>query len=373
MPAVIASVGGGVVRITIITGSRADWNGLGMVGKRLRDEYQVDVRVIAIGQHADNEKHLFSVIADGFDPRVLRTNYKNDMAFGCGSAVTAIRTALMGAPPDIVLLLGDRYEILGAATAAALLRIPIAHIGGGDITAGSIDDKLRYAISALADLHFVTNGQSYDRLYDRVDPQALHEVGAPALDRIRETEIVSRETLFDSLGLQQCAKNIIVCYHAATRDEDTLGGCHQMLSALRMLDADVGFLVLGTNTDTGAHEIEDTLRRFVLGAPGVRVMQENLPPELFYSALAHFDCMVGNSSAALVETASFGIPVVNVGDRQKGRLAPRNVIHSKADMDAVHVCLKLALAGRCVATENPYGDGHSAPRIAEIMVEHLRQ
>lgn len=361
------------MKIAVVTGSRADWNGLGMVAKCLRADYQAGVDVIAIGQHADSEESLQTIIADGFDPKLCRTNFRDDMAVGAGAAALAASGALDALGwPDMVLVLGDRFEILGAATAAALKNIPLAHIGGGDLTEGSIDNKLRYAITALSSVHFVTNEESRDRLR-RIGNGTLCLVGNPALDRIAATPIVSRETLFKELALIPSKKNVLVAYHAATREARPWESCAQMLSALDGIDA--SFLVLGTNADTGSDAIAQLLAEFCDGAfpAAKRQWRGNLSPELFYSALAHFDCMVGNSSAGLVETASFGINVVNIGDRQTGRLAPRNVRTYKADEAAIAYGVKMALDLPRQPQPNPYGDGHSAPRIAKTIVEQVQQ
>ena len=142
------------MKIAVVTGSRADWNGLGMVAKCLRDDQKADVIVIAIGQHYECQESVSVIIDDGFDPILCRTNFKDDMAVGCGTAAITLSGLLDIHLPEMAVVLGDRFEILGSASAISLRGIPLAHIGGGDITEGSIDNRLRYAITALADLAF---------------------------------------------------------------------------------------------------------------------------------------------------------------------------------------------------------------------------
>lgn len=356
------------MKVTVITGSRADWNGLGMVALALRAS-GVSVEVLAIGQHADSEESLRTVISDGFDPRLMRTNIRDEMAIGCGCATISVQGALNENPPDMVLLLGDRFEILGAACAAALLNIKIAHIGGGDITEGSIDNKLRYAITELSHLHFTTSDRANFSISDRHEPR-IYTVGNPALDRIAHTEIVPRETLFLELNLAPSEKNILVAYHAATKEARPWEACMAMLDVLHSIDA--SYAVLGTNADTGSEAINELLTDFCALRPN-RIWKGNLAPELFYSALTHFDCMVGNSSAGLVETATFGIPVVNIGNRQSGRSSPRNVRTYPATKEAIVYGIAMALAEKATPCANPYGDGKSAPRIASIIVEALKE
>ena len=363
------------MKICLITGSRADWNGLGMVGKCLRDQHKVDVQVIAIGQQAENEQHLNTVIEDGFDPQVVRTNF-HDMAVGCGKAMLMLGPLLAHDTPDMVLLCSDRFEILGAASAAALLKIPIAHIGGGDVTEGSIDNKLRYAITVLSDLHFVTNKDAARRILNFVTPDVVHNTGSPALDRIAQTSIIPRDKLFKELELAPSKRNIIIAYHAVTAEPDNgLSGCRAMLNALAQFK-DATFLVIGTNSDVGSEDISEMLTDLYAHEPVNSLCKrgwrhDNLSPELFYSALTHFDVMVGNSSAGLIETAGFGIPVVNIGNRQKGRPAPANVQHCDDVMQIINMAVTMALRDGRKVCANPYGDGHSAPRIAKIIVDQI--
>lgn len=358
------------MKVAVITGSRADWNGLGMVAKCLRKEHHIAIDVIAIGQHYANQESLSVIIDDGFDPKLYRTNFQEDMAFGSASAAIAVAGALDSHLPDMALVLGDRFEILGAATAASLRGIPLAHIGGGDITEGSVDNKLRYAITALADLHFTTNLESYQRLDNAETPGGIYNLGTPALDRIAQTPITDRFVLFKRLGLRESKRNVLVAFHAATAEPDPTAGCAAMLDALNGLPH-TSFVIVGTNSDTGSQRITDLLSLFAASNSTRCILRDNLPPEDFYGCLQHFDCMIGNSSAGLVETAGFGIPVVNIGNRQKGRPEPANVFSCIANAEAIGMTTQIAMAGRCVGVSNPYGDGHSAPRIAKAMVNYL--
>ena len=180
--------------------------------------------------------------------------------------------------------------------------------------------------------------------------------------------MLNREELFKAIGLKPSQHNILVAYHAATREPNPVTACATMLHALRDLK-DASFLVLGTNADTGSPQIAESFAEFCAGLGDHAIWRGNLSPDLYYGALAHFDCMVGNSSAGLIETATFGIPVVNIGDRQTGRIAPRNVRTYAATRSAIGHGIELALALPRDPQPNPYGDGHSAPRIAKIITE----
>jgi UDP-hydrolysing UDP-N-acetyl-D-glucosamine 2-epimerase len=375
------------VRVVVITGSRADWNGLGMVAMALRDAGQ-DVQIIATGQHVYGRPKtgLDVLIEDGFDgvqaipgpvDRSIAdalTDAPLDVARASGWLTISIANALGDLKPDLVMLAGDRYETLAGATAATLVGIPIAHLAGGDVTEGSMDDKFRNAISMMASLHFATNRLSADRLRRMEVSGAVHDEGSPALDRIRVTPIVTRETLFNQLasdGFNPCERNVLVAFHPATVGEDPTRACAEMLHGLTELDAvlNVGWLMLGSNADAGAKKIEDMLRTFIGCCENGGAFVHNLPPQQYYSALAHFDLMVGNSSAGVYETAGFGIPVINVGTRQAGRIAPANVIGCPAKRERVLMAAKLMLGTGRMVCKNPYGDGYSAKRIAQTIGE----
>jgi|SRR5882672_490025 len=176
--------------------------------------------------------------------------------------------------------------------------------------------------------------------------------------------MLTRDELFTQLRLMPSKKNILIAYHAETTLDCPWEPCRVMLDALRTFEA--SFLVLGTNADTGSEAINALLTEFVEARPD-RLWRGNLPPELFYGCLAYFDCMVGNSSAGLVETATFGIPVVNIGERQSGRTSPLNVTTCKPEREAIEACVTMALRTQRQPKPNPYGDGKSASRIARVI------
>ncbi len=364
------------MRIACITGSRADWNGLGMVALALRDAGH-DVHVIATGQHgASGESTLGVIEDDGFRPVLVQIPLWDadfDIPEATGAATAAVGHALANLKPDLAIVVGDRYEILGAATAAALLRIPIAHLSGGDITEGSIDDRLRYAITALSDLHFPTNWPAAERLTWTVrKPETVHMGGSPALDRIRVTPLIPKEQLFGQWSIEP--KIILVSFHSVTNEAEPTRGCIEMLAACKELDDEIKpvhylWLLLGSNADAGGKEINRLMLIFKSTCGDRSTFVANLPPQLYYSALAHCDLQIGNSSAGLYEAPSFGIPVVNISPRQDCRLAAANVRTCAPTREAILHTIKLQLAEGRKPCVNPYGDGHSAERIAKIIGE----
>jgi UDP-hydrolysing UDP-N-acetyl-D-glucosamine 2-epimerase len=365
------------MQIACITGSRADWNGLGMVAMALHDA-EHDIRVIATGQHLEGAGTTDLIAADGLNYSVAplyRTKDRPiDIAEAAGAAVTVMGRALDSLKPDLVVLCGDRYESLSAATAASMLRVPIAHIAGGDVTEGSLDDKYRNAITMQADYHFPTNEWSAQRLTDKmgIDGARVHQCGSPALDRIRVTPLVSKEQLFGQWSVEP--KRILVSFHPATNEAEPTRGCIEMLAACKALDDEIKpahylWLLLGSNADAGGREIDRLMLIFKSRCGDRSTFVANLPPQLYYSALAYCDLQIGNSSAGLYEAPSFGIPVVNIGNRQTGRLAAANVRTCAPTREAILHTMNLQLAEGRKPCANPYGDGHSAARIAKIIEE----
>lgn len=366
------------MKLLFITGSRADWNGLGMVAKEAVNAGHI-VQVASAWGEASYE----TIAADGVFPRILvgpnaasaempdtpGTPYGT--AAHAGLFSTAFAHAINSWIPDMVVLAGDRWEIHAAATAAALMTVPIAHIAGGDITRGSLDDKLRDSITMLSQFHFTTNDRSANRVMEMLGGAPVFNLGSPALDRIRTTEIVSQEALFRELSGSKEFKpsryNILVAYHPDTLETIPEASCHEMLAALSAFNGEASFLVLGANADAGGDKVDRLLRTFADACMMARYAP-NLPAQLYYSALTHFDLMVGNSSAGLYEAPSFGIPVVNIGDRQDGRIAAVNVASVHHDERSIRAAAIDRLRhGRFVDCKNHYGDGHSAPRIVQAI------
>lgn len=357
-----------------MTGGRADWGLLSTPLAALRADPAFDVGLIVTGQHlAPGEGASLAAISDfGFAPDALV-----DIAIGDDSAVGVSRstalaveglaTAIARLAPDLMLLLGDRYEILAAATAALLARVPVAHLCGGDITEGAIDDAIRHAITKLAHIHFVTNADARKRVLQLgEDPQNVHDVGSPGLDLIARTPIITREALLASLGLPPRSTFLLVTYHPATLDDDPLAECREMLASLDEVGRDIGFVFTGANADPGARGIDGLIGAFV-AAHDNAVAVRSLGAERYFSAIAHCAAVVGNSSSGLYEAPSFGKPTVNIGDRQKGRLRAASVIDVAGSREAITAAIARAMTIDCHGVVNPYGDGHASERIVAAL------
>ncbi|MGH8048872.1 MAG: UDP-N-acetylglucosamine 2-epimerase [Chthoniobacterales bacterium] len=356
-----------------MTSSRADYGLLQPVMRAVQGHGAFRLRALATGTHlAKAHGHTLDAIeADGFPIAAkveipLAGDSEAAVCAAMGATLSSVGAALEKMRPDLVVVLGDRYEILAAASAAAVCRIPLAHIAGGDVTEGAVDEFFRHAITKLSSLHFVTNADARRRVVAMGEnPRNVHLVGSPGLDAIRSTRTVSRRSFTAKTGYEFQSTNLLVTFHPTTgRRGAAARECAELLAALEKKDA--GILFTGVNADQERDSIERLIRKFC-GRHPKAVHAQSLGSSLYFSALRHFDAVVGNSSSGLYEAPSFGIPTVNIGDRQKGRLAAASVVHCRPTRVAIAKAIDQALAMDCSKVTNPYGDGYAAERIVAAL------
>ena len=359
-------------RICVVTGSRAEYGLLYWVLHDLRADPGVELQIIATGMHMSPEHGmtLREIEADGFAvtrrvEMLLSSDTPGGVAKSVGLGVIGLSDALSALSPDAVLLLGDRFEILAAAQACLIHKIPLAHIAGGDVTEGAFDESIRHAITKMAQVHFVTNEDAARRVRQMgEDPTRVHVVGSPGLDHLHRRPLLARPELEAALGAPLGEKNLLVTFHPVTLDEhEGLGEFDALLGALAATPADTHLWFTRPNADTGGRAIAARLDAFAAQHPGRAKVYTSLGQLRYLSLMAQVDAVVGNSSSGLYEAPSFGVATVNVGDRQRGRLAADSVLHCKAEQGAIADALQRALSLDCRGVVNPYGDGHSAPRI----------
>jgi UDP-N-acetylglucosamine 2-epimerase (non-hydrolysing)/GDP/UDP-N,N'-diacetylbacillosamine 2-epimerase (hydrolysing) len=340
---------------------------------KLADDFQL--QVIATGMHLSPEFGLTyrQLKEDGFhiDARVdllvsSDSAIANSKSVGLG--VIGFSDAFDHLQPDLVLLLGDRYEIFSAAQAAMFAQIPLAHIAGGDTSEGAFDEAIRHSISKMAHIHLVTNDDAQRRLIQLgEDPAHVHKVGSPALDRLVELELLDRETLEGSLGFRLRQKNLLITQHPVTLARDRgMAEVQALFEALETLGDEVGLIFTKSNADAGGQGINTLIDKFV-AQHGNAVAHTSLGQLRYYSLMAQVDAMVGNSSSGLYEAPSFKLPTVNIGDRQKGRLKASSVLDCPASKSAILATIHRAWELDCSGVSNPYGDGHSTERILAIL------
>ena len=362
-------------KICVVTGSRAEYGLLVPLLRALRDDADFELQLIAAAAHLSPEYGLtYQLIErDGFciDARVemlLSSDTPVGIAKSIGLGVIGFAEAFDRLRPDLLVLLGDRFEILAAAEAALVARIPIAHIAGGDTTEGAFDEAIRHSITKMSHLHFATHEEAAARIRQLGEsPERVFNVGSPGIDAIRQLSLLSLGEVEEQLKFRLRSINLLITFHPVTLQPDYgCGEFMQMLLALDRLGGDIGLLFTRPNADTCSRKLIQMLAEFAAPRPNVGVYT-SLGQVLFISAMAHADAVVGNSSSALYEAPTLKIPAVDIGGRQRGRLRPDSVIHCEPFADAIYDAIQTALGFDCSQTVNPYGDGHSVQRILTVL------
>jgi UDP-N-acetylglucosamine 2-epimerase (non-hydrolysing)/GDP/UDP-N,N'-diacetylbacillosamine 2-epimerase (hydrolysing) len=370
-----AAHGEGRLHIVAVTGSRADFGLMRPLYRAIGDEQRFAFSLVVTGAHLDASLgHTVAEIeAQGFAiaARVAAADAGDNAA--AVSRATALGLAgfaelLPRLDPGLLLLPGDRYEILAAAIAALFAKVPVAHFFGGDVTVGAFDEAIRHAIAKIAHIHFPTNAPAALRLQRMgEDPAHIHLVGSPALDTIKSFVPLARHELFGALGLATRPRLVVVAFHPPTLDRvSALLQLEELLAALDGEGDDAAIVLTGSNADTEGRALSARLRQFAARRAG-SAFHASLGQELFFSALAHAAVLVGNSSSGLYEAPSFRIPSVNIGDRQEGRLRASSVIDAPSERRAIAQALDAARRRDCSQTVNPYGDGNATQRIMGIL------
>jgi UDP-hydrolysing UDP-N-acetyl-D-glucosamine 2-epimerase len=362
-------------KICVVTGSRADYGLLSVVMHALRRDPAFTLQVIATGMHLSPAFGLtFRVIEeDGYhiDAKV-EMNLTNDTPVGIaksiGVAVSGFADTFSTLQPDLLLLLGDRFEILAAAQAALVAAIPIAHIAGGDTTEGAFDESIRHCITKMSHLHFVTNEPAARRVRQLGEnPEHIFAVGSPGLDLIKRMQFLSRKELEKDLGFSFLKRNLLITFHPATLDLQPAGEQFQeLLNALDGLGNDIGLFFTKPNADTGGSAIIRMIDEYV-GSRKHTKAAASLGQLRYLSMIPQVDAVVGNSSSGLYEVPAFKKPTVNIGDRQKGRLQASSVINCKPVSDDILRAIKEAFNKDCSDIVNPYGNGDSTPKIVTAL------
>ncbi len=362
-------------RVCVVTGSRSDYGLLYWVMREIGGCDDLELQTVVSGMHLSPEFGLSvaAVEADGFriDARVemlLSSDTGQGIGKSIGLGAIGFADAYAHLQPDLVLVLGDRFETLAAVAAALAARIPVAHVAGGDLTEGSFDDSIRHAITKLSHLHLVTNEAAAQRVRQLGEQAAsVHVVGSPGIDYLRKSVLLDREALARDLGYRFLERNLLVTFHPPTAAPgEAAAQFAELLAALDGLGSGYGLLITYPNADNESRELIAMLERFVADHGNARAYP-SLGQQRYLSAMAAVDVLVGNSSSALYEAPTLRKPAVNIGDRQTGRLKAASVVDAAPARAAIRQAIDRAYALDCSAVVNPYGDGRSAERIVSIL------
>lgn len=360
-------------RVIYLTGTRSDFGLLHGTLQRIAATGGMQLRLLVTGMHlsAAHGRTVDEIRASGLEicaevPLDMQTRSASSMALGVADCLRGVTGVLARERPDLLLLLGDRGEMLAGAIAALHLGIACVHIHGGERT-GTVDEPVRHAISKLASYHLVATEGSRRRLIAMgEEPSRIHVTGAPGLDDLAEFGSLPRAACLAALGLAQDARFFLTLFHPVVQQAAEAGA--QTLTLVRALQA-VGLPVvwLEPNADAGSPAVMQALDTAALPAGSRRV--NHLQRSLFVAALRHCELLAGNSSAGIIEAASFGTPVVNIGDRQRLRERNANVADVPADATAIEVALRAALGRGRSPCDNAWGDGHAGERIARLLTQ----
>jgi UDP-hydrolysing UDP-N-acetyl-D-glucosamine 2-epimerase len=363
-------------RICVVTGSRAEYGLLYWVLRDLQAARDIDLQLVVTGMHLAPEFGLTvrEIESDGFaiDRRVemlLSSDTAGGIAKSIGLGVMGMSDALVELAPDVVLLPGDRFEILAAAQACLVHRIPVAHLAGGDTSEGAFDESMRHAITKMSHVHLVTTALAAQRVRQLgEDPRHIHVVGSPGLDHLRRAPLLDRPALEAALGASLGPRNLLVTFHPVTLEPDEgMQQCVEMLAALDTLGPEVTLWFTQPNADSSGRAMAALIEQWVAARPERARLYASLGQLRYLSLMSQVDAVVGNSSSGLYEAPSFAIPSVNIGNRQRGRLAAASVIQCAPERTAIGASIAQALTLDCSGTVNPYGDGNSAARIVAIL------
>jgi GDP/UDP-N,N'-diacetylbacillosamine 2-epimerase (hydrolysing) len=368
-------------KICVVTGARSDYGLLRWVMDEIRSAPGLELQVIATGMHLSPEFGLTyrEIESDGFaiDRRVemlVSSDTGEGIAKSMGLGLIGFGSVLNELSPDLLLVLGDRFEILAAVAAALVARVPVAHLHGGEVTEGAFDEAIRHSITKMSHLHFVA-AETYRKRVIQLgeQPERVFLVGGLGIDKINRLALLERGELEKSLGYRLGAKNLLITFHPATLESET--SATAMLELLTALDslADTHLIFTMPNGDTEGRALAAMVREFVAGHPNAHV-HDSLGDLRYLSCMRHVDGVVGNSSSGLIEAPRLRKGTVNIGDRQRGRLRAASVIDCSADRRSIAAAIAHLYSpefqASLAAVVNPYGDGHAAQKIAQILRQY---
>ena len=359
--------------IGVVTVSRSDYGIYLPILQKMADDPELHLGLLVGGTHLspkfgltlrEIEKDGFSIEAKVETP--LSSDHPEDISKAIGRGITAFASIYSYFHPDILLVLGDRYEMFSAVSAALPFKIPVAHIHGGESTEGLIDEALRHSITKMSHLHFVSTESYAQRVIQMgEEPWRVSVSGAPGLDHLNQMQIIPRRELEKQYGFDLTPPVLLVTYHPVTLEyEDMEKQLGELLSALNEIDS--GIIFTYPNADTKNQSVIDWIEKFRTQRQRTWIVP-NFGTRAYLSVMNYVSAMVGNSSSGIIEAASFKLPVVNVGNRQRGRTSSKNVLHIGDDRSEIKMGIYKALSpefrASLVGLINPYGDGHASERI----------
>ena len=363
-------------KICVVTGTRAEYGLFYPILKKIQESKNLQLQLIATTAHLSSEFGLtYKQIEEEFflDDKIdnlFSLETKSSVAKSTGLATMLLADSFEKLNPDIVLLLGDRFETHAAATTALLMSIPIAHIHGGEITEGAIDEQIRHSITKMSYLHFCSTETYCQRVIQMgEDPLRVFNTGAPGIDNILNFKLLSKTKLEKQIDWKFSDKTALFTYHPETLlNNDLVSDLNEILRVLE--ESSLSVLFTYSNADTGGKIINKNLEIFCKKNPKRFKLFKNLGNLKYLSAMSHVNLLIGNSSSGIIESASFGKPTINIGNRQAGRMKGNNVIDSSIkDLNkSIKLALSLNFKKQCRDIKNIYGIGEASIKIVKELI-----
>ena len=351
-------------KICVVTGSRAEYGILRSLMKAIKDDPELQLQIIATNQHLSKlQGETYKEIErDGFiiDYKVYMADDEapdiaNTTAKAMSRGISGFADAFDALQPDLLLILGDRYEMLAVASTALIYKIPIAHLHGGEITEGAFDDAIRHAITKMSHLHFTSTEAYRQRVIQLGEqPDRVFNVGALGVENIMKIDFMTKEDIEQSLNFQMTDKCFLCTYHPVTLSN--MSSETQIMNLLKALDDYQNYHIIFTysNSDTNSQIIIKRIQEYVDRNQSRCMFIPSLGQRRYFSALKYVKAVIGNSSSGIIEVPSFGIATLDIGDRQKGRIAADSVIHCGYSADEIKNGLKEVISYASMEVNNPY-------------------
>jgi len=366
-------------KICVVTGTRAEYGLLSRLMKMIKEDQDTELQIIATNMHLQPEygNTYKEIESDGFeiDFKVPMPKLSDD---ACGTVksmgveLDGLADAFRKLQPNLVVILGDRYEMLMVASAALIYRIPVAHIHGGEITEGAFDDAIRHSITKMSHLHFASTEEYRKRIIQLGEsPERVFYVGAIGVDNIKKVPLMTKEEVEESLGFVIDKNTVLATYHPVTLTNSNVE--YEIDAFLLALKEFPNLRVVFTmpNSDTGGSIIAERINKFIAENSERAIAFKSLGMRRYLSVMPHIVAVIGNSSSGIVEVPSFGIPTLNIGERQKGRLSCESVVNCLSDKESIIEGLKRVLSKEmseiAKLSSNPYDKTYTAKNIFEII------
>ncbi len=365
-------------RICVVTGSRAEYGLLYWLIKEIKKDKDLELQLFATGMHLSKQFGLtYREIEKNFKiKKKINLQIKKDTSLDISRSMSIAQISFSKAynkfKPDIVVVVGDRYEIFSAASSAMISQIPIAHIHGGEVTTGSWDDSIRHCITKMSHIHFVSTSEYRQRVIQLgEDPKKVFNLGGLGIENIKKLKLLNRKKFEKSINFELNKKNILITFHPITLENNTSKRQFgELLSAISELK-DTNFIFTKTNSDLNGAIINTMIDKYVHKNKKNSIKFTSLGQLRYLSALKHVDAVVGNSSSGILEAPSFKIGTINIGDRQKGRVKAKSIIDCTAKKKDIISSFKKLYSKKfkkiLKSTKNPYDSGSQSKAIVKIL------